>query len=107
MKNCNFLLAPCPTQPPHVDNGIRIFEGVRHNSRARYICRGGYRLRGMASESPFLTCKYGSWIGGRPVCEECKFWCLKRTIISKQKFFHLQIVNIEISEWEIKTKMLL
>ncbi|XP_069119974.1 protein lev-9-like [Argopecten irradians] len=75
----------CPRPPPHVDYGLRVFDGLRHNSRAKYICRNGFRLRGMPSDNSFLTCKFGLWTGGRPVCEE--FYCPNPGTIANGKIY--------------------
>ncbi|CAC5402022.1 unnamed protein product [Mytilus coruscus] len=65
--------AACKGPPPHIDNGLRIFEGLKHNNRAKYICRNGYQLLGITDHSPYLICLYGSWSGGTPKCKE--FYC--------------------------------
>ncbi|XP_060064245.1 protein lev-9-like [Ylistrum balloti] len=77
--------ASCPRPPPHVDNGLRVFDGLRHNSRAKYICRNGYRLRGMPADNSFLTCKFGLWTGGKPVCKE--FYCPNPGTIAHGKIY--------------------
>lgn len=63
-------IAPCPSPPPLVENGIRLFIGQEHGRRARYICANGFRLMGMGQNMPYLICDKGKWIGGNPVCEE-------------------------------------
>ncbi|XP_063422165.1 protein lev-9-like isoform X1 [Mytilus trossulus] len=65
--------AACKGPPPHIDNGLRIFEGLKHNHRAKYICRNGFQLLGITDHSPYLICLYGSWSGGTPKCKE--FYC--------------------------------
>lgn len=65
--------ASCDGPPPHVNNGLRIFEGQKHGNRAKYICRNGYRLTGITDNSPYLVCSYGHWSGGSPQCKE--FYC--------------------------------
>lgn len=71
-KSAFLISAPCKTPPDHVTNGLRVFEGLRHGDRAKYICRNGYKLIGITDNSPYLVCKYGSWSGGVPKCKECK-----------------------------------
>ena len=66
------IAAPCPSPPPHVDNGIRLFIGQEHGRRARYICNNGFRLSGMHQGSPYLVCDKGRWMGGNPACQECE-----------------------------------
>ena len=66
------IAAPCPSPPPHVDNGIRLFIGQEHGRRARYICNNGFRLSGMHQSSPYLVCDKGRWMGGNPACQECE-----------------------------------
>lgn len=61
---------PCFSAPPHVHNGMRIYLGNNHGSKAKYKCYDGYRLHGM--NSTYLKCEFGEWKGGRPHCEECK-----------------------------------
>ncbi|XP_053381384.1 protein lev-9-like isoform X3 [Mercenaria mercenaria] len=63
--------APCPSAPPHVHNGMRIYMGKEHGFRAKYKCFAGFRLTGM--NGTYLTCEFGDWNGGRPHCEE--FYC--------------------------------
>lgn len=63
--------APCPSPPPHVHNGMRVFLGQEHGFKAKYKCFAGYRLTGM--NGTYLTCEFGDWQGGRPHCEE--FYC--------------------------------
>lgn len=65
--------ASCKGPPPHVDSGLRIFEGLKHGDRAKYICRNGYQLTGITDQPPYLVCKFGTWSGGSPKCKE--FYC--------------------------------
>ncbi|XP_025113067.1 protein lev-9-like isoform X2 [Pomacea canaliculata] len=60
--------APCDSPPPLVENGHRVFFGVRHGDRARYFCIEGYKLSSASQQ--YLTCQYGDWVGPTPVCEE-------------------------------------
>ncbi|KAL4219179.1 hypothetical protein ACF0H5_021761 [Mactra antiquata] len=60
--------APCPSAPPHVLNGMRVYMGREHGFKAKYKCFAGYRLHGM--NGTYLTCEFGDWQGGRPRCEE-------------------------------------
>lgn len=62
--------APCDSPPPLVENGHRVFFGVRHGDRARYFCIEGYKLSSASQQ--YLTCQYGDWVGPTPVCEESK-----------------------------------
>nr|KAG5703035.1 hypothetical protein BaRGS_016196 [Batillaria attramentaria] len=59
--------APCNEPPPLVDNGHRVFFGVRHGDRARYFCIEGYKLSG---DNQYLTCQYGHWDSPAPTCVE-------------------------------------
>lgn len=68
-----FWQAPCPSPPPYVENGIRLFIGQEHGRRARYICNNGFRLSGMTQSSPYLICDKGQWKGGNPACQECEY----------------------------------
>lgn len=68
-----FWQAPCPSPPPYVENGIRLFIGQEHGRRARYICNNGFRLSGMNQSSPYLICDKGQWKGGNPACQECEY----------------------------------
>ncbi|KAJ8300696.1 hypothetical protein KUTeg_022215 [Tegillarca granosa] len=61
--------SPCPSPPKHIDNGLRIYEGLKHGNRARYQCWNGYHLNGMNEGADFLVCEYGSWKGGNPTCD--------------------------------------
>lgn len=67
-----YSTASCKGPPPHVDSGLRIFEGLKHGDRAKYICRNGYQLTGITDQPPYLVCKFGTWSGGSPKCKECK-----------------------------------
>ncbi|KAJ8300265.1 hypothetical protein KUTeg_021784 [Tegillarca granosa] len=61
--------APCPSPPKHIDNGLRIYEGLKHGNRARYQCWNGYQLNGMDEGADFLVCELGKWRGGNPTCD--------------------------------------
>ncbi|KAK3589286.1 hypothetical protein CHS0354_008348 [Potamilus streckersoni] len=62
--------SPCAVPPPVINDGMRIFLGQAHGYRAKYKCFPGYRLAGMERDSPYLSCNYGEWVGGKPRCEE-------------------------------------
>ncbi|KAL3870372.1 hypothetical protein ACJMK2_038442 [Sinanodonta woodiana] len=62
--------SPCFTPPPHIHSGMRIYFGQDHGDRAKYLCFPGHKLLNISTESPFLTCKFGQWTGGTPVCQE-------------------------------------
>nr|XP_022326524.1 protein lev-9-like isoform X1 [Crassostrea virginica] len=87
--------APCPSPPPHVDNGIRLFIGQEHGRRARYICNNGFRLSGMHQSSPYLVCDKGRWMGGNPVCQE--FFCPNPGTITNGKIFKKEPNNIRFN----------
>ncbi|XP_041370822.1 protein lev-9-like isoform X2 [Gigantopelta aegis] len=59
--------APCKGPPPNIQNGHRVFFGLRHGDKSRYFCMEGYRLH---HNSKYLSCQYGAWSGPRPYCEE-------------------------------------
>ena len=86
------IAAPCPSPPPHVDNGIRLFIGQEHGRRARYICNNGFRLSGMHQSSPYLVCDKGRWMGGNPACQECE----SRIQISFSSSFSLSYYHIQL-----------
>ncbi|XP_048772940.2 sushi, von Willebrand factor type A, EGF and pentraxin domain-containing protein 1-like isoform X6 [Ostrea edulis] len=87
--------APCPSPPPLVENGIRLFIGQEHGRRARYICANGFRLMGMGQNMPYLICDKGKWIGGNPVCEE--HFCQNPGAISNGKIFKKEPNNLRFN----------
>lgn len=87
--------APCPSPPPYVENGIRLFIGQEHGRRARYICNNGFRLSGMTQSSPYLICDKGQWKGGNPACQE--FYCPNPGTITNGKIYKKEPNNIRFN----------
>ncbi|XP_060603998.1 protein lev-9-like isoform X2 [Ruditapes philippinarum] len=77
------LPAPCQSGPPHVLNGMRIYMGQGHGFRAKYKCFAGFQLTGM--DGTYLTCEFGVWTGGTPLCTE--FYCPNPGTIENGKIY--------------------